>query len=193
MDSKSQREANGALWGVIFLIVNYALSIVSTLAAFHMSGLGYWRFITATVALVAALCYIRVFDRHFPVLSRLFVFLTVLGTGLLFYELFQLGFHVSDFAAMNLPHRYSQFVFPLGLTVLGIILWKDRRVPRPLSLGMFVESAFWFGYFAVAGRVDLQVKFAFGIDVLGFIVFLAFMVWLMLFWYAERRDPANDS
>lgn len=183
-----EREINGALAGALFITLNYVVSIISMLAGTYIGHAGIWRVISALLALVAACAYIRVFDRHFPILSRIFVLLTVCATLVFFYELHIYGLNIGDFATQLLPPRYSQLLFPIALGVLTVIVWKDSRVPWGIGLALAIETLCWFAYFFATGDVGRQVDFAFAIDVSSFVAFLAFGVWLLLFGLSEKIE-----
>lgn len=188
---KGDREALGALWGAIFLFLNYIVTAVSIARASGFAQGGPWRILAALTALAASLCYIQVFVSRYRILSWLFIGFNVVATAVFFLEISYIGINADSMQAGQMSPRISQLLFPASLVFFMVILLHDRRVPRVLSLLMLLYVGCWFASYVAQGNLALQATVSFAMNVTSFIAFLMLMGWLVLFWNAECREPAE--
>lgn len=183
------REAKGAIAAAGLIVLYFALYAVATFSGTYVQGkLGILRIAISVVWVATVLAYTQVFYRQAPKLCTLFIALFLAGIALYWVELAHYGLNVRDFSTQALPVRMSQVVQPTAYVILGIVMWKNKQVPRILALGMFAFAAVWYLMLLVNGQVDLQLGVAMAVDITSFLVFSGLVMWLLLYWHAEYQE-----
>lgn len=185
-------DATCAFVGGLLMLVNYGVYAMAAIVGAFDGQVGIWKITSASVGLVAAFTYIKIFLKAQPILSIVFLLLTLLATVLYIRELHSYGIHVGDLPTQVLPLRYSQIAFPLSYMVLGIIAWRDHRVPPALAYGLWALTVVWLTSVLVNGQVDLQVVFALALDATSFIAFTILISWLFLFGHSQWQGADEN-
>lgn len=185
INRRTSIDATCAFVGGLLMLVNYGVYAMAAIVGAFDGRVGGWKIASASVGLVAAFTYTKIFLKAQPTLSAVFLLLTVLATALYIHELFLYGIHVGDLPTEVLPLRYSQIAYPLSYLVLGIISWRDERVPPALAYGLWALTVVWLTSVLVNGQIDLQVVLALVLDVTSFLAFTILIFWLFLYGYSE--------
>ncbi|MEJ5997779.1 hypothetical protein [Corynebacterium sp. H130] len=180
-----------AVIAALLLFANFGLYAIAAIVRFLEVPAGMWWFISAVISLLAACSYTRIFFSKAPWLSLISLALIAIGPVLYLHELMTFGLHIGDLPSNDVPIRYSQVVFLLSYAIFGIILWKDKQVPNYIPASLWAMSAVWLANVGFRGDIQLRIALSLLLDLLSFLAFTLFIVWLLLFWRTGKDNQAT--